>query len=48
MSVGDGANDISMFNHSNIKVAFCAKDVLEKEANVKINTKVLTQILQYI
>jgi phosphoserine phosphatase len=44
--VGDGANDISMFAHANIRVAFCAKDILKKEANLVINTKDLTKILE--
>ncbi|MDR0408613.1 MAG: phosphoserine phosphatase SerB [Campylobacteraceae bacterium] len=45
MSVGDGANDISMFEHSSIKVAFCAKEILRKNANVVIDEKDLTKIL---
>lgn len=48
MVVGDGANDLSMFAHAKTKVAFCAKEILEKEATVKIKTKDLTQILNYI
>lgn len=48
MSVGDGANDISMFEHSSIKVAFCAKEALKKHASLQINTKDLTQILNHI
>lgn len=48
MSVGDGANDISMFNHSQIKVAFCAKEALKKHATITIDTKDLTQILNHI
>ena len=45
MVVGDGANDRSMFAHSNIRVAFCAKEVLKKEANYIIDQKDLTKIL---
>lgn len=45
MSVGDGANDISMFEHSRIKVAFCAKEILKKSANVIVDEKDLTKIL---
>ncbi len=45
MVVGDGANDRSMFAHANTRVAFCAKDILKKEANIIIDTKDLTQIL---
>ena len=48
MSVGDGANDLSMFEYSKIKVAFCAKEVLKKEATVSIDEKDLTKILEKI
>jgi phosphoserine phosphatase len=46
MVVGDGANDRSMFTHADTRVAFCAKDILKKEANIIIDTKDLTQILR--
>lgn len=46
--VGDGANDISMFQYAHNKVAFCAHDILKKEANIIIDTKDLTQILDKI
>jgi phosphoserine phosphatase len=42
---GDGANDLSMFAHARTRVAFCAKEILKKEANIVIETKDLTQIL---
>jgi phosphoserine phosphatase len=45
MVVGDGANDRSMFAHAGTRVAFCAKEILKKEANVVIETKDLTQII---
>jgi len=48
MVVGDGANDLSMFAHAGTRVAFCAKEVLKKEANIIIETKDLTQILPKI
>ena len=43
--VGDGANDRSMFAHAGTRVAFCAKEILKKEANIVIKTKDLTQII---
>ncbi|AXH10741.1 phosphoserine phosphatase SerB [Malaciobacter halophilus] len=45
---GDGANDVSMFPFAAKKVAFCAKDVLKKEANIIVDKKDLTQILESI
>ncbi len=46
--VGDGANDRSMFKYASKRVAFCAKDILKKEANIIIDTKDLTKILQKV
>lgn len=45
---GDGANDLSMFAHAGTRVAFCARDILKKEANIVIETKDLTQVLEKI
>ncbi len=45
---GDGANDVSMFPYAAKKVAFCAKDILKKEANIIVDTKDLTKILDHI
>ncbi len=45
---GDGANDLSMFAHAGVRVAFCAREILEKEANIIIKEKNLTQILEKI
>jgi len=45
---GDGANDLSMFAQAGTRVAFCARDILKKEANIVIETKDLTQILEKI
>ena len=42
---GDGANDLSMFAHAGTRVAFCARDILQKEANIIINEKDLSLIL---
>jgi len=45
---GDGANDLSMFPYASKRVAFCAKDILKKEANIIIDVKDLTKILDHI
>lgn len=46
--VGDGANDASMFVYADKKVAFCAKEILKKQANIIIDKKDLKEILQYL
>lgn len=48
LTVGDGANDISMFKHAGKRVAFCAKPKLKEHANIIIENKDLTEILNYI
>jgi len=45
---GDGANDLSMFAHAGTRVAFCAREILEKEANIIIKEKDLRLILKEI
>jgi phosphoserine phosphatase len=45
---GDGANDLSMFVHAGTRVAFCAREILQKEANIIINQKDLRLILDEI
>ena len=45
---GDGANDLSMFPYADTRIAFCAKDVLKKAANIIIDEKDLTKILDHI
>jgi phosphoserine phosphatase len=48
IAVGDGANDRSMFRHAGKRVAFCAKEILKKEANIVIDTKDLTKLLEEV
>lgn len=48
MSVGDGANDLSMFAFSKLKIAFCAKPILKAKANAIIDKKDISEILNYI
>jgi phosphoserine phosphatase len=44
--VGDGANDRSMFAHADFRVAFCAKDVLKREANIVIEKRDLRELIE--
>jgi len=46
--VGDGANDRSMFAYADLRVAFCAKEILKKEANVLIDKKDMKELLNYV
>ena len=46
--IGDGANDLSMFKFADKRVAFCAKPILKQHANIIIEEKNLTKILDYI
>ena len=48
LAVGDGANDLSMFTYAHKRVAFCAKPIVKENANIIIEEKNLTQILNYL
>ena len=48
MCVGDGANDVSMFKEAGLKIAFCANEVLKKEATYCVETKNLMEIAKYV
>lgn len=48
IAVGDGANDISMFECAAKKVAFCAKPILKNAANFVIDEKDMRNLLQFI
>jgi phosphoserine phosphatase len=47
-AVGDGANDVSMFEKAGLKIAFNSKPVLNKVADVIIEEKDLTRILPHV
>ena len=46
--VGDGANDLSMFKHAKVRIAFCANAVLKKEATAVVEEKELSKILAHV
>ncbi|MDD3341949.1 MAG: phosphoserine phosphatase SerB [Sulfurospirillaceae bacterium] len=48
IAVGDGANDISMFECAAKKVAFCAKPILKNAANIIVDEKDMRNLLQFI
>ncbi|TXE87652.1 phosphoserine phosphatase SerB [Campylobacter volucris] len=48
MCVGDGANDIAMFNECGLKIAFCAKEILKSHADFCIDKKDLTEIKKVV
>jgi len=48
LAVGDGANDLSMFKFASKRAAFCAKPILKENANIVIEEKDLSKILDFI
>ncbi|MCX2682624.1 phosphoserine phosphatase SerB [Campylobacter sp. MIT 21-1685] len=48
MCVGDGANDISMFKESGLKIAFCAKEILKANASYCVEKKDLKELIEFI
>ena len=46
--VGDGANDRSMFAQADTSIAFCARDILKKEATHIVDTKDLREIIKVV
>jgi phosphoserine phosphatase len=45
VAVGDGANDLDMMEAAALGIAFCAKPVVQQQADVSINTRDLRLVL---
>lgn len=48
VAVGDGANDLAMFAHSDTRIAFCAKPVLRQAATACVDDKDLRGVLEHL
>ena len=48
IAVGDGANDLSMFKYAGTRIAFCAKPIVKENADIIIEEKDLSLILNSI
>lgn len=48
VAIGDGANDLSMFEYSKTKIAFCAKPILRESATDIIEKRDLMQVCEII
>lgn len=48
MCVGDGANDLAMFDESGLKIAFCAKEILRKSADVCVDIRDMKEIIKVV
>ncbi len=48
VAIGDGANDLSMFEHAGTKIAFCAKPILNDAADYIVDKKDLRAVLEHI
>lgn len=47
-TIGDGANDVSMFKEADTKIAFCANKILKDEANFIVDKKDLRELKQIL
>ncbi len=46
--IGDGANDLSMFQHADTRIAFCAQNILKDQATHIIERKDLREVLNIL
>lgn len=48
VAIGDGANDLTMMKVAGIGIAFCAKPIVQEEADVALNERDLSKALEII
>jgi phosphoserine phosphatase len=47
-AIGDGANDLTMMEVAGIGIAFCAKPIVQEQADVALNERDLSKALEII
>ena len=48
IAIGDGANDLKMLKRAGLGVAFCAKDIVNKEINIQVDERDFGKVLEMI
>ncbi|MBK5237860.1 MAG: phosphoserine phosphatase SerB [Actinomycetales bacterium] len=48
VAIGDGANDLAMMAVAGLSIAFCAKPIVQKQANVALNDRDMAKALEII
>ena len=48
IAIGDGANDLKMLKRAGLGIAFCAKDIVKKEINLKVDDRDMMKVLDKI
>lgn len=48
VAVVDGANDMKMFEHAGLRIAFNAQPIVRQHADIVVDTKDLREILKYL
>ena len=48
VAIGDSYNDLSMFEYAGTRIAFCAKPILKQNADIIIDKKDLSLILDKV